>query len=220
MLEKTNDGALTIRSQAFGVTYHSTHGAIQETQTVFIDAGLKHQAQQSSKIAVLGIGFGTGLNALMTYLEAEKEGWTVDYIAVEAYPIDMDVVKQLNYISLLQAAAYEEDFWKMHQATNQTIELKPNFTFQKKVAKFEDLDYQEQFDVIYYDAFAPNAQPHLWESPMLHKMYTALKENGVLVTYCAKGVFKRTLKALGFRVEGIPGPIGKREMTRAVKEKL
>lgn len=217
MLETTDDGALTIRSKMFGVTYHSTHGAIQETQTVFIDAGLAYRAQQSTKIAVLGIGFGTGLNALMSYLKGQEEGWDIDYIGVEAYPIEMEVVKNLNYISLLDANAYEEDFWKMHQATNQTIQLKPNFSFQKRLIKFEDLDYQDQFDVIYYDAFAPNAQPHLWEAPILHKMYTALKKDGVLVTYCAKGVFKRTLKSLGFKVEGLPGPKGKREMTRALK---
>ncbi|MCP4437679.1 MAG: tRNA (5-methylaminomethyl-2-thiouridine)(34)-methyltransferase MnmD [Aureispira sp.] len=217
MLEKTEDGALTVRSKEFGVTYHSTHGAIQETQTVFIDAGLKYRAQQSNKIAVLGIGFGTGLNALMTYLHSLKEGLELEYIGVEAYPIDMEVVKQLNYLDLLGAEPYEQDFIAMHSHSNKTIQLSPKFSFQKKIAKFEDLNYKGQFDIIYYDAFAPNAQPHLWEPPMLHKMYNALKKDGVLVTYCAKGVFKRTLKSLGFSVEGLPGPIGKREMTRAIK---
>lgn len=213
----TEDGTPTIQSAKFGVTYHSIHGAIQETNTVFINAGLSYKAQSCSALSVLGIGFGTGLNAFMTFLEAEKKELSIDYVGVEAYPLSSDIFTNLNYPSLLNEVEKKSIFLQMHQLENEYQNLSPNFKFLKKIAHFEDLDYHQVFDIIYYDAFAPNAQPELWEAPILAKMYKALKKEGVLATYCAKGVFKRTLKSVGFEVEGLPGPKGKREMTRAIK---
>ncbi len=213
----TEDGAYTVQSAKFGVNYHSIHGAIQETNTVFIEAGLSFKAQSCSSLNILGIGFGTGLNAFMTYLEAQKMGYQIDYVGVEAYPIAMDLVEQLNYPILLDAKEKTAIFRAMHEQENCRQALATNFTFEKKIAFFEDLDYQNHFDIIYYDAFAPSAQAELWETAMLSKMFEALRPNGVLTTYCAKGAFKRCLKAIGFEVEGLPGPKGKREMTRALK---
>lgn len=213
----TEDGSHSLQSSRFDVTYHSVHGAIQETQTVFIDAALNYKAAQQQELSILGIGFGTGLNAFMTYLEAVKQGLSIHYIGVEAYPIDMETAKQLNHPALLQVPHLEQDFLALHQSQDTTIQIAPEFTFCKHINRFEALDYNNQFDIIYYDAFAPNAQPELWEADILSKMYQALKPTGVLTTYCAKGVFKRCLKSVGFTIEALPGPIGKREMTRAVK---
>lgn len=213
----TEDGSPTLQSEQFGVTYHSIHGALQETETVFINAALLHKAQTQNHLSILGIGFGTGLNAFMTYLTAKQEQLTIDYVGVEAYPIDEAIVEQLNYATLLDATTEQTAFLQLHASHNNKVELAPNFSFCKQVCTFQELDFKAQFDIVYYDAFAPNAQPELWEEALLSKMYQALKPGGVLTTYCAKGAFKRCLKSIGFTVEGLPGPIGKREMTRALK---
>lgn len=214
---QTKDGSNSLESPRFGAMYHSIHGAIQETQTVFIDAGFVYKAQSKKPLSILGIGFGTGLNAFMTYLEANKQQIEIQYVGVEAYPISLELAKQLNYPSILNVPKEKEHFLKLHEQQDIVIELSPYFSFCKKVSQFEALTYQQQFDIIYYDAFAPSIQPELWKASLLSKMYEALKPTGILTTYCAKGIFKRTLKSIGFKVEGIPGPIGKREMTRATK---
>lgn len=214
---QTEDGSNSIQSAKFEATYHSIHGAIQETQTVFIDAALTYKAENQTKLSILEIGLGTGLNAFMTYLEAKKAGLDIHYTGIEAYPIALEVAQQLNYVELLEVPEEQAQFLKLHAYPNEWVNLSPSFQFYKQIGRFEDLKAQAQFDIIYYDAFAPSVQPELWEIELLEKMYQALKPNGVLTTYCAKGVFKRALKQVGFKVEGIPGPIGKREMTRAIK---
>jgi tRNA U34 5-methylaminomethyl-2-thiouridine-forming methyltransferase MnmC len=216
-LIETEDGSHSLQSSKFEVSYHSIHGAIQETQTVFIDAALNYKTTSNKKLSILGIGFGTGLNAFMTYLEAKKQGLNIQYTGVEAYPISLELAKELNYPTLLRAETEKEAFLAMHTSQNSFTDLSPYFTFSKNTSRFEDLNYKEEFDIIYFDAFAPTAQPELWEAPLLAQMYQALKPTGVLTTYCAKGVVKRCLKSVGFIIEGLPGPIGKREMTRAVK---
>jgi len=215
---QTEDGSNSIQSAKFEATYHSIHGAIQETQTVFIDAALKYKTPTQKKLSILEIGLGTGLNAFMTYLEAKKSNLHIQYTGIEAYPITLEVAQQLNYAELLEVTEENAQFLKLHTSPNESINLSTNFQFYKQIGRFEDLQAQEAFDIIYYDAFAPSVQPELWEIELLEKMYQALKSNGILTTYCAKGVFKRNLKQVGFKVEGIPGPIGKREMTRALKE--
>jgi tRNA U34 5-methylaminomethyl-2-thiouridine-forming methyltransferase MnmC len=214
---KTNDGSHSLISGKFEESYHSKHGAIQETQTVFIEAALNYKASDQKEITILGIGFGTGLNAFMTYLEAKKQGLNVDYTGVEAYPIDLETASELNYPEELNAKTERETFLSMHRCENNTLQVSSEFKFCKKVCLFEDLKYKEDFDIIYFDAFAPGAQPELWEEEMIKKMYDFLKPGGVLTTYCAKGVVKRCLKSAGFIIEALPGPIGKREMTRAEK---
>lgn len=216
----TKDGSNTLKSSQFDALYHSINGAIQESQIVFIEAALYHKAAQQSALSILEIGLGTGLNAFMTYLEAQKQGWQIQYTGIEAYPIDAITAQQLNYPILLEAS--EEDaalFLELHQeaAAQTRVVLSPSFSFSKVVQPFEALDAVEQYDIIYYDAFAPSIQPHLWEEEQLKKIYQALKVGGVLTTYCAQGAFKRTLKSIGFTLEALPGPAGKREMTRAVK---
>ncbi len=222
-LFETKDGSHSIFSAQHGVSYHSKYGAIQETEHVFINAGLRMKAVLQRDISVLGIGFGTGLNAFMTYLEAQKRNLSIQYIGVEAFPVDMETVQILNYPQQLQAEETADIFLQMHRTPANTPTLLNHFEdvsafeFTRLEQTFETLTFENQFDIIYYDAFAPSAQPELWETPILQKMYDALKADGIFVTYCAKGEFKRTLKAIGFTVERLPGPPGKREMTRALK---
>ncbi|MCB0562911.1 MAG: tRNA (5-methylaminomethyl-2-thiouridine)(34)-methyltransferase MnmD [Phaeodactylibacter sp.] len=214
---ETQDGSHSIISDSFGESYHSKYGAIQESTHVFIHSGLFHRIQGAKQLSVLEIGFGTGLNALLTLQEANKRQLPVYYEAVEAYPISVEEAKQLNYPDLIEEQV-AGTFLQMHEmAWNEPQQITPYFSFLKKQSRFEQLRYQNAFDVIYFDAFAPNAQPELWEEEILQIMYNALKENGVLTTYCAKGVVKRCLKGVGFIVESLKGPPGKREMTRAVK---
>ncbi len=216
---ETQDGSHSIFSEQFGVSYHSKYGAVQETQHVFIDAALRFKAVLKRDIRILEIGFGTGLNALMTYLEARKRNLAVQYTAIEAYPISLQQVQSLNYNEILRVRESETPiFESLHTAAwNESTYFNDNFTLDKHKMLFEHIAFKNQFDIIYFDAFAPNAQPTLWESPIMQKMYDALLPEGILATYCAKGEVKRTMKSVGFEVERLKGPPGKREMTRAIK---
>jgi tRNA U34 5-methylaminomethyl-2-thiouridine-forming methyltransferase MnmC len=213
----TEDGSHSFLSEQFDVLYHSSHGAIQETQHIYIDAGLKHVASQTAEIVVLDMGFGTGLNAFMTYWEAQRLGLKIRYITYEKYPLSKKAVSMLNFDAQLNVPKHILE--TMHDCSWDKIhELSENFKFEKRLADFEDIDLQNEINLIYYDAFAPEIQPQLWEQPMMQKMYDALVTKGILTTYCAKGIFKRTLKSIGFHVEGLAGPPFKREITRALKE--
>lgn len=213
---ETQDGSHSIFSEKFGVSYHSKYGAIQETEHVFINAALNYKALDHKKLSILEIGFGSGLNALMTYLEAEKQKLDINFTTIEAFPISKEEVETLNYTQLLDCSP--DIFLKIHDDNwNKNSVISDFFSLKKLQLRFEEIQFEEEFDIIYFDAFAPNSQPELWEADLMQKMYNALKEAGVLVTYCAKGAVKRTLKSVGFEVESLKGPPGKREMTRAIK---
>jgi len=215
---ETQDGSHSMLSKVYGVSYHSKYGAIQESRHVFIEAGLYFKALQQKEIAVLELGFGTGLNAFLTLLASEKHGWQIHYETIEAYPISIEQAGALNYPVILEVQPLQGLFHQMHTSDWNTIHsLTSAFHFQKVNARFESIAYQNRFDLIYFDTFPPDTQPELWELPLLQAMYDALRPNGVLVTYCAKGIVKRRLKNVGFQVESPPGPPGKREMTRAIK---
>ncbi len=216
---ETQDGSHSIVSKEFGESYHSKYGAIQESMHVFIKSGLHAKALQSKSLDILEIGWGSGLNAYLTLLEVQQRELSIRYTGVEAYPISAEEAASLNYPQVLQSTELlSERFYQMHQLPWETPhQILPEFVFTKTQQRFEELTFASAFDVIYFDAFAPNAQPELWEKPVLEIMYNALKNSGILVTYCAKGSVKRILKNLGFTVEALPGPPGKREMTRAVK---
>jgi len=217
---ETQDGSHSIFSKEFGVSYHSKYGAAQETKHVFIDAALRFKAVLQKEITILEVGFGTGLNALMTYIEARKRNLSIHYTAFEAYPVPLSEVASLNYNDTLQIESEEQGvFYHLHSSDWEKVyRTNENFAFIKHQQTFDKIDFQNKFDIIYFDAFAPNAQPELWELSIMTKMYNALKNNGLLVTYCAKGAVKRTMKEAGFTVERLPGPPGKREMTRALKQ--
>ena len=215
----SEDGSHSLFSQKYGYTYHSKFGAVQESQHIFIDAALRFKAVLKAKISVLDIGFGTGLNAYLTYLEALKRNLSIDYVAIEAYPVAIENAILLNYPDFLQSDA--AIFKQLHTSEwDVKHRLHKQFLFEKKLQHIENIEEKNRFDIIYFDAFAPDVQPELWEEDTLQKMYDALKKDGILVTYCAKGQVRRNLKAVGFSIEKIPGPKGKREITRAVKVKM
>lgn len=213
---QTRDGSTTIHIEGWDECYHSRFGAIQEAQHVFIKNGLS--LFENKSLSILEIGFGTGLNAFITFLESQKLNQTIDYVGVEAYPVSADEVVSMNYISELNAENESEIFKKMHQCNwNEQIILRADFLFTKRQQFFADIDDVEMFDLIYFDAFGFDVQPELWSTAIFQKMYDALKPNSVLVTYAARGVVKRSMIEVGFTVEKLEGPPGKREMFRAKK---
>lgn len=214
---QTLDGSTTIHLTDWDECYHSKHGAIQEAQHVFIKNGLALFPDQ--KIALLEIGFGTGLNAFITVLESEKRNQIIDYVGVEAYPVAAEEVLQMNYVAELNATDQLEIFQKMHESSwEEKTVLTSHFTLTKRKQFFENIDDEDCFDLIYFDAFGYRVQPELWSTAVFEKMYKALKVGGVLVTYAARGVVKRSMIEVGFTVEKLAGPPGKREMFRAFKK--
>ncbi len=212
----TSDGSKTIQLEDWEEQYHSKHGAIQEAYHVFIKHGLSLFKNRS--ISILEIGFGTGLNALITWKEAAHLKIGIDYTGVEAYPVTAEEVEQLNYIAQLNAAAYDTGFQLMHSSPwENAVDIAPDFKLCKRRQDFKAIDDKENFDLIYFDAFGARVQPELWTEEIFLKMYLALRPNGVLVTYAAKGSVRRAMQAVGFQVERLPGPPGKREMLRAIK---
>lgn len=203
------------------MSYHSKYGAVTESQHVFIDAALRFKAVLKKEIQVFEMGFGTGLNALLTYLEARKRNLVIHYTAVETHPISMEAVRSLNYNKHLNIPAEETDIFEQLHTLDWNIshDINDNFNLLKWKMNIEELSLPQQYDIIYFDAFAPNAQAHLWSAEIMQKMYDSLLPEGILVTYCAKGSVKRTMKEVGFAVERLKGPPGKREMTRAIKAK-
>lgn len=199
--------------------YHSRHGAIREAYHVFIDHGLAACNRESPHI--LEMGFGTGLNALITLMEAKDRLLNVSYTGVDAYPVPEEEVALLNYIQVMNAQPHRKDFIKMHSCPWEIPQkITDHFTLIKRRLDFRELCDKHAFDLIYYDAFGARVQPELWTEPLFERMYEALKTPGILVTYAAKGSVRRAMQATGFTVERLPGPPGKREMLRAVKGKM
>lgn len=214
----TQDGSHSVVAHRFGVSYHSKYGAVMESNHVFIGAGILRLLQPGGHLSVLEAGFGTGLNAFMTFLEGEKSQTAITYEAIEAYPLEPEFAFELNFPKILQAEGQKEVFYDMHRLPwGQPFVLSPRFKFRKILERFEQYRPESTFDVVFFDAFAPAAQPELWQTDVLAIYYHALRRGGILVTYCAKGEVKRRLRSIGFEVETLPGPPGKREMVRAVK---
>jgi tRNA U34 5-methylaminomethyl-2-thiouridine-forming methyltransferase MnmC len=212
----TADGSKTIHLEDWNEHYHSIHGAINEACHVFINAGLHFV--NLKELSILEIGFGTGLNAFITLLEAEKLNLNIDYVGVEAFPITSDEMTLLNYPEQLSAADKTTIFNTLHTVSwEDSHTITSNFTLTKQQKLFKDLCDVNQYNLIYFDAFGARVQPELWTETIFKIMFDALKEDGVLVTYSAKGSVRRAMQAVGFNVERLPGPPGKREMLRARK---
>lgn len=209
----TSDGSTTIHLPEWDEQYHSKHGAIQEAYHVFIKSGL--ETIEKKEISILEIGFGTGLNCLITFLESQK---SINYVGVEAYPITGKEIKSLNYVSTLKAEKQAIHFNKMHSCSWEVKhQITSNFSLLKQQKKFKEIKDEDTYNLIYFDAFGARVQPELWTEEIFNKMFISLKNDGVLVTYSAKGSVRRAMQKVGFIVERLPGPPGKREMLRGTK---
>jgi tRNA U34 5-methylaminomethyl-2-thiouridine-forming methyltransferase MnmC len=217
-LKITGDGSHTLYVKSLDETYHSVHGAVQEAEHVYLDAGMNF-LMAKDKIDLLEVGFGTGLNAFLTFRRGDAMGLDISYHSIEAFPLKIEQIDELNYIKELNAdSAEKEIFSRLHTSEwNKEVEITPSFKLKKINSKLEHFVENSCFDLIYFDAFGPRVQPELWTEGIFKNMFETLRRGGVLVTYSAKGSVKRALKAVGFTIESIPGPPGKREMTRAIK---
>jgi tRNA U34 5-methylaminomethyl-2-thiouridine-forming methyltransferase MnmC len=217
-LQLTSDGSHTLFNPLLNETYHSSHGALQESLHVFIKAGLEHLASRRF-VRILEIGFGTGLNALLTIQAAHALDLQIDYTAVEAFPLDPQIIETLNYPHLIGEPLVVEWFSSLHATPwEQSQAITQHFSLLKHNARIQDLELTNSaFDLVYFDAFAPEKQPEMWHPEILKKTADALSDGGCLVTYCAKGQVKRDLRAAGLIVESLAGPPGKREMIRATR---
>lgn len=215
----TKDGLKTIYLPEWIESYHSIHGAYQEAMYVFIDKGLNACAEDA--LSILEIGFGTGLNAILTLMEGQQKQLKIDYTSIEAYPISSEEMKALDYCSYPEISEFREYYLKMQECNwEQSVPITSLFSLlkiQDKLATFKI--EKESFDLIYFDAFGPRVQPEMWTLEVFQKMHQLLKKGGILVTYCAKGQVRRDMQAIGFQVERLPGPPRKREMLRATKTK-
>ena len=211
----SNDGSHTLYRKDIDEHYHSIHGSIQESMHVFINAGLREylKTKQVGTLNILEIGFGTGLNTLLTIQENQKLKQNILYHTIEPFPIPHSIIEKINFKEI-----NSEVFVKLHEVNWEiNNSINDNFTFLKRIIKIEDYNPTIKYDLIYYDAFGPNSQQEMWELKIFKQLYNMLNKNGFLVTYCAKGQVRRDLESVGFKMERLPGPIGKREMLRGKK---
>jgi tRNA U34 5-methylaminomethyl-2-thiouridine-forming methyltransferase MnmC len=211
-LRITSDGSHTLFVPAIDECYHSSHGAIQESRHIFIEAGLKQCLK--SEIKVLEIGFGTGLNAFLTLIEAERNQKNIHYTSLELFPVEIETALQLNY-----ANEYSKEFRKYFEllqtsSWNTNVQISPNFSLEKIEADFTTFELSDKYDVIYFDAFSPEKQPEMWSQEQFEKIARQCNPDAILTTYCAKGIVRRAMQAAGFLMERLPGPPGKREILR------
>jgi tRNA U34 5-methylaminomethyl-2-thiouridine-forming methyltransferase MnmC len=211
----TGDGSHSLLNKEMNETYHSVHGAVRESEYVFIRKGLEYWLEQNKKsgVKIFEVGFGTGLNVFLTFLHTVKI--KIEYTSIEAFPLDENIWSVLNYTTDQNKIFFEA----IHGLKwNQPSEINTNFILHKVKNKLQDINLpSENYDVVFFDAFAPSKQPEMWELPVLKKIFESMTSKGVFVTYCAKGQLKRDLKNLGFTVNTLPGPPGKKEMVRAIK---
>jgi tRNA U34 5-methylaminomethyl-2-thiouridine-forming methyltransferase MnmC len=212
-VEITKDNSPTLYSEAFGQTYHSIHGALSESLHVFIKHGLAEVAQIKQEICIFEMGFGTGLNAALTWQYALKHQLEITYITIEKFPITNEVSTQF----ITQDPDLNDRIARLQKVSWNEEHVFQQFNFQKIEGDLMNLEIKKTFDIIFYDAFSPSSQPELWTEEIFSKMYDLLNPGGLLTTYCAKGQVKRNLKNVGFLVESPPGPMRKREMTLARK---
>ena len=216
----TEDGSHSLYHEGFNETYHSFHGAVQESRHVFLKEGLDYlNAHFNPKtIRVLEVGFGTGLNAILTSEWALKTQINIEYTTLEPFPLSKEVYQALNYHEFFEDETVKDRFLELHHAAWEN-EFHHNefFSIVKTESKLQDFQTNLCFDIVFFDAFAPSKQSEMWDLKVIEKTASLLDSNGVFVTYCAKGQLKRDLKSAGLMVETLPGPPGKKEMVRGVK---
>jgi len=216
----TDDGSSSIYSEDVKEFYHSRFGALQESMHIFINAGLCYEKLSHLKhISVLEIGFGTGLNAWLTYYKAQELQKKVYYETLELYPLSLEEIDSLNYPSILQYEDGKEIFHALHRSKwNEIQQITDNFILHKRQISTIHATYlSNTFNLVYFDAFSPEVQPDMWTRDMFESIYCSMKNGSILLTYCTKGIVRKTVTAVGFVIEKLPGPIGKREILRAIK---
>ena len=220
-LQVTSDGSHTLFNPLVNECYHSTHGALQESLHVFIKQGLEHIANQTGVIRILEVGLGTGLNALLTVQAAHDRDLRIEYTAVEAFPLETQITRTLNYPAMIGNHLAEKWFEDIHAAPWESAQAITSFFKLTKInGRLQDLTLERKaFDLVYFDAFAPQKQPEMWLPELLAKVAAAMDDGACLVTYCAKGQVKRDLRSARLEVEALPGPPGKREMIRAIRRR-
>ena len=212
----TEDGSHSVRIPELNVSYHSKHGAIQESVHIFIENGLKYV--NKNELTVLEIGFGSGLNALLTLIQAERNDLQIIYDVVELYPLDSVFSDTFNYLSLLKSPQLKEAYSHMQTSEWDTpAKISENYYLKKIRGDIRNVQLGANYDLVYFDAFDPAAQPELWTTEVFKKIYAASRKGSVLVTYCSKGAVRRAMTEAGFSVLKIAGPKGKREIVRATK---
>lgn len=214
-LQHTADGSHTLFIPEMDEHYHSVNGAVQESRHVFIEVGLHHHA--GKELTVFEVGFGTGLNAFLTLLDAVESNRSVNYYSIELYPLESAIVQALNYGEVV-CPEKKGLFRALHAAVwDEAVAITDGFTLHKIQGDSNSSDLPEGIDLVYFDAFAPGKQPEMWNQEIFDKLYAHMAEGGILTTYCAKGAVRRMMQKAGYSVERIPGPPGKREMLRAMK---
>jgi len=214
-LKTTADGSHTLLLPEMNEHYHSVNGAVQESIHVYLEAGFNQC--RKSEIRVLEMGFGTGLNALLTAIAAEHQKIKVVYTGLEKFPLPQEIINRLNYseIPAIKGSTSNLLFQSIHQVNwGKLVSINPYFMLEKIQTDFREFNFPDKYDVVYYDAFAPDKQPEVWSQELFDNIFSAMNQGGIITTYCAKGISRRMLQQAGFSVERIPGPPGKREMLR------
>lgn len=217
----TADGSLTIQLEGKDTTYHSRHGAIQESMHVFINSGLQHilHLQPKTDLAIFEMGFGTGLNAFLTFIELENRQLQISYDSIDVQPLPPTMYAALHYAEQLGLPEADKLFIRLHTFPwNESFNLSAHFRFTKMLCDIHNFNPVKKYDLIYYDAFSPRDVPDQWTPNVFSKLYSLMNEQGVLVTYCSKSIVRRSMQAAGFEVCKLPGPPGKREIVRALKK--
>ena len=216
----TSDGSNSLFVESLNEHFHSHFGALQESEHIFIRSGLcSPELIHLEKFSIFEMGLGTGLNAFLTYYRAQELKKKVFYESVELYPVMQEEYLQLNYTQLIKEKDAAVIFNKIHTCKwNIPQFLSQNFILQKHALSILNFDFPvEKYNLIYFDAFSPKAQPELWTKALFEKLYSSLQPRGILVTYCTKGIVKNRLREVGFEIEKLPGPVGKREVLRVKK---
>ena len=214
---KTSDNSNTIYLKELDETFHSINGALQESIHVFIHAGFDEIIKTKNKINIFEVGFGTGLNAILTFLESEENNISVSYFSIDAFPLEKELLVELDFKNLFDKKhnQYIENI--LDGNWNETVLINENFSIKKIESKLEEYVFDSKFDLVYFDDFAPDKQPELWTEEIFKRIFDNMNDGAILVTYSAKGEVRRCMKRAGFTVERLPGPKGKREMLRARK---